>query len=57
MIEIELRRVCLSLGLVASVMTCGAASAVELAGLDGYDPIFGRYAPGGDCKRQPRMGE
>ena len=55
MIDIALRRVCLLLGLVAGIVAWGAASAVALNGLDGYDSIFGRYAPGGDCKRQPRV--
>jgi len=32
-----------------------AAQAVELKGLEGLDNIFGRYAPGGDCKRQPQI--
>ena len=32
-----------------------AAQAVELNGLKGLEGIFGRYAPGGDCKRQPQV--
>lgn len=32
-----------------------AANAVELSGLKGLESIFGRYAPGGDCKRQPQV--
>lgn len=31
------------------------ASAAELAGLKGYERLFGRYAPGGDCTKQPRI--
>jgi hypothetical protein len=31
------------------------ASAAELQDLKGYDRIFGRYAPGGDCKKQPQV--
>lgn len=32
-----------------------AAQSVELNGLEGMDGIFGRYAPGGDCSRQPQV--
>ena len=32
-----------------------AAESVEVDGLSGHDDLFGRYAPGGDCKRQPRI--
>jgi hypothetical protein len=31
------------------------AYAVEVKNLDGFESIFGRYAPAGDCKRQPRI--
>jgi hypothetical protein len=31
------------------------ANAAELHDLKGMDDIFGRYAPGGDCKRQPQV--
>jgi len=31
------------------------ANAVELQNLKGLEAIFGRYAPGGDCKRQPQV--
>lgn len=44
---------------LAAVMTgllqSTPASAVELAGLEGYERLFGRYAPGGDCTKQPRI--
>ncbi|MFT3763457.1 MAG: hypothetical protein QM761_12805 [Pseudoxanthomonas sp.] len=33
----------------------GAAAAIELANLDDFKEHFGRYAPGGDCKRQPQV--
>jgi hypothetical protein len=32
-----------------------SASAVEVTSLAGLEDIFGRYAPGGDCKRQPQI--
>jgi len=41
-----------------SIAVLGAsfpAHAVELDGLKGLEGIFGRYAPGGDCKRQPQV--
>jgi len=31
------------------------ATAAELKGMEGYDKLFGEYAPGGDCKREPRI--
>jgi len=37
------------------VATVGTASAVELSDLKGLEDIYGRYAPGGDCKRQPQI--
>src|SRR5690606_38264305 len=33
----------------------GGAAAIEVANLDGHDDLFGRYAPGGDCARTPRI--
>ncbi|MBI5040116.1 MAG: hypothetical protein HZB57_02600, partial [Gammaproteobacteria bacterium] len=30
-------------------------NAVEVTDLAGLEDIFGRYAPGGDCKRQPQV--
>lgn len=43
--------------LVASIVAiaAGAAHAVEVQNLDGLEDIFGRYAPGGDCAREPRI--
>jgi hypothetical protein len=40
--------------LVATI-TPIAASAVEVKNLAGFEESFGRYAPGGDCKRQPQI--
>ncbi len=31
------------------------ASAIEVKNLEHLDEIFGRYAPGGDCQRQPQV--
>jgi hypothetical protein len=31
------------------------ANAVELQNLEGLEDIFGRDAPGGDCRRQPQI--
>ncbi len=42
----------LSIAVLGSSLT---AHAVELDGLKGLEGIFGRYAPGGDCKRQPQV--
>lgn len=42
----------LSIAVLGSSFT---AHAVELDGLKGLEGIFGRYAPGGDCKRQPQV--
>ncbi len=46
------------LSAVASVIasiTPITASAVEVTNLAGLEDIFGRYAPGGDCSRQPQI--
>ena len=42
------------LGLLACFIT-GAVHAVEVSDLKGFEQLFGRYAPGGDCKRQPQI--
>lgn len=36
-------------------MIPAAAGAVEVENLEGLDDVFGRYAPGGDCQRTPRI--
>ena len=41
-------------GLCASLL-CGAAGAVEVNGMGDFAPLHGRYAPGGDCAREPRI--
>ncbi len=43
------------LGLCATLAATTAASAVEVHDLKGLEAIFGRYAPAGDCKRQPQI--
>jgi hypothetical protein len=45
---------CLVLALVALSITLPAA-AIEVQNLDFMANQFGRYAPGGDCARQPRI--
>lgn len=41
-------------GLCASLL-CGFAGAVEVNGMGDFAALQGRYAPGGDCSRQPRI--
>ena len=40
---------------LAAISSSPVAGAVELQDLKGFDDIFGRYAPAGDCKRQPQI--
>lgn len=42
------------IGMAAS-LTAGAAGAVEIGDMKGFEALFGRYAPGGDCAREPRV--
>ena len=46
-----------SLAWLALAIFAGAipAQAVEVTDLKGLEDIYGRYAPAGDCKRQPRI--
>ena len=39
----------------AALLAAGPAGAVEVTNLEGLEELFGRYAPGGDCQRQPRI--
>jgi hypothetical protein len=50
-------RFCLAAALVAATagLATGAAAAAEVSDLKGWDTLFGRYAPGGDCAREPRV--
>jgi hypothetical protein len=41
--------------LVISLLIASASGAATVKDLAGHDDIFGRYAPGGDCKRQPQI--
>jgi hypothetical protein len=41
--------------LAVAIAVPGVAGAVELQGLKGHEALFGRYAPGGDCAKQPRI--
>ncbi len=40
---------------VIAIINPGTATAIEVTNLAGLEDIFGRYAPGGDCKRQPQI--
>lgn len=40
---------------LASMLAWGAAQAIEVKDLKGFEALFGRYAPGGDCARQPQI--
>lgn len=40
---------------LAAALICGVAQAVEVKDLKGFEPLFGRYAPAGDCTRQPQI--
>jgi len=43
------------ISLVLCVLFVPPASAVEVQDLKAFTPLFGRYAPSGDCKRQPQV--
>lgn len=45
------------LGIAFAVLLCGSAQGVTLGNLKDaqLDDIYGTYAPGGDCKREPRI--
>ena len=34
---------------------CFQAGAVEINDMKGFEDLYGRYAPAGDCKRQPQL--
>jgi hypothetical protein len=40
---------------VAANIVSTTACAVEVSNLAGLEDIYGRYAPAGDCKRQPQI--
>ncbi len=41
--------------LCSAMMITGKVQAIEVKNLDGFEAIFGRYAPGGDCSKQPHI--
>jgi hypothetical protein len=52
------RRMSRAVVMLSSLAALGwslAAHAVERTDLKGLEGIFGRYAPAGDCKRQPQI--
>jgi hypothetical protein len=51
------RRLHLAAVLVAAVtgLAANSATAVEISDMKGFEALFGRYAPGGDCAREPRV--
>jgi len=51
----RLARVLATLVSLAALTFNVAAHAAEVQDLQGFDDIFGRYAPGGDCKKQPQI--
>ena len=53
----DLRSNRVSLAVCAGLLTATMqpVAAVEMHDLKGLEQIFGRYAPGGDCTRQPRI--
>jgi hypothetical protein len=42
---------------LSGCLLCGSATAVDLTSFKGLgaDHLYGRYAPGGDCTREPRV--
>ena len=40
---------------VVALIAVSTASAVEVSNLAGLEDIYGRYAPSGDCNRQPQI--
>lgn len=40
---------------LALLACCATVQAIEVETLDGFEDHFGRYAPGGDCARQPQI--
>jgi hypothetical protein len=39
----------------AAGLAATPATAVEISDMKGFEALFGRYAPGGDCAREPRV--
>ncbi|MFO1508598.1 MAG: hypothetical protein U1F31_02385 [Steroidobacteraceae bacterium] len=52
----DVRRKTAKIAAVAGLMLAASTTeAVEVRDLVGHDALFGRYAPAGDCKREPRI--
>lgn len=45
----------LSAIVLAALCAAPSAQAIEVGNLAGFEAHFGRYAPGGDCTRQPQV--
>jgi len=41
--------------LAGALLLPGLAGAIETEGLKGFEALHGRYAPAGDCSRQPQV--
>jgi hypothetical protein len=42
-------------GLCGFLIITGMVQAIDVKNLDGFEALFGRYAPGGNCKKQPQI--
>jgi len=40
---------------LSACLAAGTATAIETEGLEHFKDLYGRYAPAGDCKRQPQI--
>lgn len=52
-----MQRQVMSVAMAAGLLAFAAwpSAAIEVDDLDGFGEHFGRYAPGGDCSRQPQV--
>lgn len=48
-------QVCLTFAAAFALAGAAPSHAIEVDNLDGFEQHFGRYAPGGDCARQPQI--
>ena len=49
------RKASSAIGGLCATLLCTAAGAVEVSGMGDFAALHGRYAPGGDCTREPRI--
>jgi len=42
-------------GLCGALIVTGTVQAIDVNNLDGFEKLFGRFAPAGDCNRQPQI--